>query len=201
MRRSIGFVMFEGAEELDYAGPWEIFTFLRQHVDPESCDVFLVSETGGEIKSAKGLRVQTDYSYLKAPKIDILLVPGGEAVFKEADNNATIKFIIDAAAAADITTSVCTGSFLLAKAGLLKGRRATTHWAFIDQFRALGGFTVVDDERYVDDGDIVTSAGVSAGIDMALYLVGRVWSPEKARSVQQGVQYFPDPPYQDSPIP
>lgn len=201
MPRSIAVLMFPGVEELDYAGPWEILTFFEEQVSPGSCTVFTVSEHGGEITSAKGLRVLTDYSYDSAPRADILLVPGGVAVFTEENNPRTIEYICRAAKTAELTTSVCTGAFLLAKAGLLTGRRATTHWYFIDQLRALGTVTVITGERYVDDGDIVTSAGVSAGIDMALYLVGRLWSPEQARSVQKGVQYFPDPPYQDVSIP
>jgi len=201
MKRSIAILMFEGVEELDFAGPWEMLTFFKLQVDPDACDVFLVSEHGGEIKCAKGLRVLTDYSYENAPKADILLVPGGEAVFTEENNACTIRYIQQASEAADITTSVCTGAFLLAKADLLKGRRATTHWYFLDRLRALGTVTVVAGERFVDDGNIITSAGVSAGIDMALYLVGRVWSPEQARTLQKGVEYSPDPTYQNIPIP
>jgi transcriptional regulator GlxA family with amidase domain len=200
MKRSIAILMFEGAEELDYAGPWEILTFFRD-VEHGDCDVFLVSEHGGEVKSAKGLRVLTDFSYESAPKANILLVPGGVAVFTEENNPKTIAYIKRASEDAEVTTSVCTGAFLLEKAGLLTGRRATTHWAFIDRLRALGTVTVISGQRFVDDGNIITSAGVSAGIDMALYLLGRTWSPEQARSVQKGVEYFPDPPFQDIPIP
>src|SRR5829696_3292675 len=111
MRRSIAMLMFEGVEELDFAGPWEILTFFRdqEHGD---LDVFLVSEHGGEVKCAKGLRVLTDYSYKTAPRADVLLVPGGVAVFTEQNNANTIEYICRAAKDAEVTTSVCTGAFL-----------------------------------------------------------------------------------------
>lgn len=200
MPRSIAIVIFPVVEELDYVGPWEIFTFTRS-LDPESCNVFLVSEHGGEVKSAKGLRVLADFSFEDAPPADIVLVPGGMGTRTEVDNPRIIEYIRRASETAELMTSVCTGAFLLERAGLLTGKRATTHWASIDRFRELGTVTVVDDERYVDEGSVITSAGVSAGIDMALYIVGRLWGPELARRVQKGVEYFPDPPYADVPIP
>jgi len=200
MTRSIAIVIFEGAEELDFVGPWEIFTFIR-HFDTEACEVFTVSERGGEVRSAKGLRVLSDYSFESAPKADIVLLPGGMGTRTEVDNPRMIEYIRRSAETAELMTSVCTGSFLLERAGLLTGKRATTHWGSIDRFRALGTVTVVDDQRYVDEGNVITAAGVSAGIDMALYLVGRLWGPELARRVQKGVEYFPDPPYADVPIP
>jgi transcriptional regulator GlxA family with amidase domain len=119
----------------------------------------------------------------------------------EVDNPRMIEYIRRAGAEAELATSVCTGSFMLERAGLLAGRRATTHWRSLDRLRALGTVDVVEGERWVDEGAVVTSSGVSAGIDMALYLVGRLWGPEAARRVQKGVEYFPAPPYADVPIP
>src|SRR5215212_6413765 len=200
MPRSIAIVIFPVVEELDYVGPWEIFTFARQ-LDPETCDVFTVSEHGGEVRCAKGLRVIADYSFETAPPADIVLVPGGMGTRTEVDNPRIVEYIRRSAETAELMTSVCTGAFLLERAGLLEGKRATTHWASIDRFRALGTVQVVDDERVVDQGAVITSAGVSSGIDMALYIVGRLWGPELARRVQKGVEYFPDPPYADVPIP
>ena len=199
MARSIAIVVFPGAEELDFVGPWEVFTFLRS-LEPESCRVFTVSEHGGEVTCAKGLRVITDYSFADAPHADIILVPGGMGTRTEVDNPAMIAYIRRAAATTEITTSVCTGSFLLERAGLLNGRKATTHWASLDRMRALGTVEVVE-ERWVDEGNVISSSGVSAGIDMALYLVGRLWGPETARRVQKGIEYFPAPPYADVPVP
>lgn len=200
MKRSVAIVIFQAVEELDFVGPWEIFTFLG-NIEPDTCDVFTVSEHGGEVRCAKGLRVLADYSFETAPRADVILVPGGMGTRTEVDNPRIIAYIRRAADEAELTTSVCTGSFMLERAGLLTDKRATTHWASIDRMRALGNVDVVDDARYVDVGPIITSAGVSAGIDMALYVVGRLWGPELARRVQKGVEYFPDPPYADVPIP
>ena len=196
MKRSIAIVLFDVVEELDFVGPWEIFTFAA-NIEPETCDVFTVSERGGEVRCAKGLRVLADHSFETAPPADVILVPGGMGTRTEVDNPRMVEYIRRSAASAELMTSVCTGSFLLARAG----KRATTHWAAMDWLRGLGTVQVVDDVRIVDEGAVITSAGVSSGIDMALYIVGRLWSPELARRVQKGVEYFPDPPYADVPIP
>jgi transcriptional regulator GlxA family with amidase domain len=199
VKRSIAIVIFPAVEELDFVGPWEVFTFLRS-IEPEACEVFTVSENGGEVRCAKGLRVIADYSFDSAPKADIVLVPGGMGTRTEVDNPRLIDYLRRAAGTAEVSTSVCTGAFLLERAGLLTGKRATTHWASLDRLRALGTVEVVE-ERWVDEGAVITSSGVSAGIDMALYLVGRLWGPETARRVQKGIEYFPAPPYADVPIP
>ena len=199
MKRTIGIVIFDRVEELDFVGPWEIFSFLRD-LEPETCDVFTVSERGGEVRCAKSLRVLADHSFESAPRADVILVPGGMGTRTEVDNPRIIEYIRRAAGQAEVTTSVCTGSFMLERAGVLTGRRATTHWRSLDRLRTLGTVDVVE-SRWVDEGALVTSSGVSAGIDMALYLVGRLWGPERARRVQKGVEYFPDPPYADVPMP
>ena len=200
MKRTIAIVIFDRVEELDFVGPWEIFTFLRD-IQPDTCEVFTVSERGGEVRCAKGLRVLADHSFESAPRADVILVPGGMGTRTEVDNPRIVEYIRLAAGEAELTTSVCTGAFMLERSGLLTGRRATTHWRSLDRLRALGTVDVVEGERYVDAGTVVTSSGISAGIDMALYLVGRLWGPEAARRVQKGVEYFPDPPYADVPMP
>ena len=197
MPRSIAIVLFPAVEELDFVGPWEVFSFLSA-LDAETCTVFTVSEHGGDVRCAKGLRVLADYSFADAPRPDIFLVPGGMGTRAEIDNPAMIDYIRRAGDAAELVTSVCTGAFLLERAGLLTGRRATTHWASLDRLRALGTVEVVE-ARWVDEGAVVTASGVSAGIDMALYLVGRLWGPEIARRVQKGIEYFPAPPYAETP--
>jgi transcriptional regulator GlxA family with amidase domain len=199
-KRTIAIVLFDRVEELDFVGPWEVFGFL-QALEPDACDLFTVSERGGEVRGAKGLRVLADHSFATAPPADVILVPGGMGTRTEVDNPATIEYVRRSAASAELATSVCTGAFILERAGILAGRPATTHWRSMDRLRALGTVDVVDGARYVDAGTVVTSSGVSAGIDMALYLVGRLWGPELARRVQQGIEYFPDPPYADVPIP
>jgi transcriptional regulator GlxA family with amidase domain len=197
--RNIGILLFDDVEELDFGGPWEVFAFLRAQ-RPELCGVYTVSERGGEVRCAKGLRVLADHSFETAPQPDVLVIPGGHGRRREVTNPRAIDFIRTLAGRAEVTASVCTGAFLLERAGLLTGRKATTYWAATDELRALGTAHVVE-ARWVDDGNILTAAGVSAGIDMSLYLVGRFWGPEVARFVQKGIEYFPAPPYQDSVSP
>ena len=196
MPRNVAIVLFENAEELDFVGPWEVFTMLAQVV-PDSCHVFTVSERGGTVRCAKGMRVVADYSFDDCPKADIVVVPGGQGTRTEVHNQPMLEFIQRLDKDTEVTASVCTGSFVLEKAGLLDGKRATTHWASIERMRQLGTVDVVDDARFVDEGHVVTASGVSAGIDMALYLVGRLWSADVARQVQKAMEYYPEPPYQE----
>jgi transcriptional regulator GlxA family with amidase domain len=196
MTRSIAVVLFENAEELHFVGPWEVFTMLSQLI-PGSCAAFTVSQNGGTVRCAKGLRVVADHSFADCPKADIIVVPGGQGTRAEVHNAAMIEFIQRLDQETEVTTSVCTGSFVLEKAGLLNGKKATTHWGSIDRLRQLGTVAVMDDARFVDEGHVVTASGVSAGIDMALHIVGRLWSPDTARMVQKAMEYYPEPPYQE----
>lgn len=199
MSRTIAIVAFEGAEELDFVGPWEVFTMAAVLI-PDSCSVQLVSERGGEVRCAKGLRVIADHSFESVSAPDIVVVPGGQGTRVESSNPAMLAFLAKSAQTAELMTSVCTGSFVLEKAGLLTGKRATTHWASMDRLRALGTVNVVE-ERWLDEGKVITSSGVSSGIDMALYITGRLWGAGNARLVQKAMEYFPEPPYQDTPVP
>jgi transcriptional regulator GlxA family with amidase domain len=198
MKRTIAIVLFENAEELDFAGPWEVFSGLGNQ-RPDLCAAYTVSENGGTIRCAKGLRVIADHSFETAPAADVLLIPGGHGRKKEVDNPRMIQFIQKFAERAELVTSVCTGAFLLQRAGLLAGKRATTYWSAHDDLRALG--VNVMPQRWVEDGRIITASGVSAGIDMSLYVVGKLWGPSVARATQKAIEYFPEPPYQDVPIP
>ena len=199
MKRTIAVVIFAGAEELDFVGPWEVFAMLAA-LEPDACEVFTVSEHGGEVRSAKGLRVIADHSFESAPRADVFVVPGGRGTRTEVDNPRMIDYLRRAAESAEVATSVCTGSFLLERAGLLGGKRATTHWGSLDRLRALGTVEVVE-ERWVDEGRVITASGVSAGIDMALYLAGRLCGADTARRVQKAIEYEPAPPYADVPLP
>ena len=194
MTRSIAVVLFDGAEELDFVGPWEVFTMLSQ-IEADSCRVFTVSEHGGEVRCAKGLRVLAEHSFADCPAAEVVVIPGGRGTRAEVSNPAMMKFVQRMDRGAARMTSVCTGSFVLEAAGLLKGKRATTHWGSIERMKALGTVEVLEQTRFVDEGHIVTSAGVSAGIDMSLYLVGQLWGVETARAVQKAMEYFPEPPY------
>jgi transcriptional regulator GlxA family with amidase domain len=198
---SYGLLIFDDAEELDFAGPWEVFTtsaMVREHVDT----VVLLAERPGPVRCAKGMRVIPDHTLDDHPPLDVLLVPGGQGTRREVLNPAIIGWIRDTAAAVTWTTSVCTGALLLHEAGPARGRRVATHHAFEDTLQARGDITVVRDARYVVDGNLVTSQGVSAGIDMALWLVGRLHGREHSRAVRRYIQYDPAPPYlADEPSP
>jgi transcriptional regulator GlxA family with amidase domain len=199
--RTIGILIFDDAEELDFVGPWEVFTALRQlqeHHGEEPVSVVTVSERGGEVRCAKGLRVIADHSFTDAPPLDVVLVPGGQGTRREVGNPTLVSWLQAAAEGSEWVTSVCTGALLLHEAGPAKGKRVTTHWSFVDSLRARGDVEVVEGERYVRDGNVVTSAGVSAGIDMALWLVGEWHGPDTARTVQHYIEYYPEPPYSEN---
>jgi transcriptional regulator GlxA family with amidase domain len=186
-----GVLLFDGAEELDFAGPWEVFTMARTEGDR----VVTLAERAEPVRAAKGLRVLPDHTLDDAPPLDVLVVPGGEGTLREVDNAALLDWIKSAAAQCTWVTSVCTGSFLLHAAGLVAGARATTHWAMTQELRKRGDVEVLEDARYVRDGNVVTAAGVSAGIDMSLWVVGQLYGVEHARVVQRFMEYDPAPPY------
>src|SRR5262245_45333097 len=131
-KRTIAIVLFDNVEELDFAGPWEVFAFLR-FLRPELCDVFTVSQRGGQVACAKGLRVLADHSFDTAPPAQIYLVPGGIGRKVEVNNPQMIQFIEQSAQRAELMTSVCTGAFILHRAGLLEGKPATTNWNARDE--------------------------------------------------------------------
>jgi transcriptional regulator GlxA family with amidase domain len=189
-----GLLIFDDAEELDFTGPWEVFTtssMLRDQADA----AVLIAEQPGPVRCAKGMRVLPDHTLTDHPPLDVILVPGGLGTRREVANPAITGWIAAASAAATWTTSVCTGALLLHEAGPARGRRVATHYAFEDALEARGDITVVRDARYVVDGSLVTSQGVSAGIDMALWLVGRLHGRDHARAVRRYIQYEPAPPY------
>ncbi|XRQ06710.1 DJ-1/PfpI family protein [Actinomadura welshii] len=211
-----GLLVFDGAEELDFVGPWEVFTvsaMLRnQDVKGDRGDrgdrgdvgdkAVLIAEGSGPVRCNKGMRVLPDHVLDDHPKLNVLLVPGGYGAREvQLANPVVTGWIGEVAAQADWVTSVCTGALLLHAAGPAKGRRVATHWAYEDALEERGDVTVVRDARYVVDGNLATSQGVSAGIDMALWLVGRIHGRAHARSVRQYIQYEPAPPYlADEPV-
>lgn len=199
MARSIGMLVFDGVEELDFVGPWEVFTMANevavQAGHPPVHDVALIAERDGPVTCAKNLRVLPDLTIAACDKLDILLIPGGQGTRREALNPALLAWITKTAATCEWVTSVCTGSLLLCAAGPARGKRVTTHWAFVETLAARGeAAAVVADSRYVRDGNLVTAAGVSAGIDMALWLVGELHGRDFARRVRRAMQYDPEPP-------
>ena len=194
MSLTTGILLFENMEELDFVGPWEVFTMAR-HSGRENDRVVTVAERAEPVRAAKGLRVLADYDFTNAPKLDVLLVPGGQGTRKEVDNPVLIDWLRKTAPACTWVTSVCTGALLLHEAGFTRGKRVATHWAFVPRLRERGDVTVLENVRYVRDGRLVTSAGVSAGIDMALWLVGQLHGVAHARITQKLMEYDPAPPY------
>jgi len=191
---TIGIVIFPQVEELDFVGPYEVFAGLFS--GNGGGRALLIAERDEPVECAKGMRVLPHATFETAPHLDVLLVPGGQGTRSEVDNPTLIDFLKKAGDAATWVTSVCTGALLLHEAGFAKGKRVTTYHGFVEALRARGDIQVLEGPRYVRDGNLVTSAGVSAGIDMALWLVGQLYTPAVARQVQRGIQYDPAPPYQ-----
>lgn len=202
MPRHIGIVIFDDVEELDFIGPWEVFAMAAQKAEEAGLEIYrplLIAEHKGLRRCAKALRVLPDADFTSAPPLDILLVPGGQGTRREVHNASLLSWIRDMAEQAIWVTSVCTGALLLCAAGPARDKVVTTHRGFVETLRARGEAREVRDGcRYVQDGNLVTAAGVSAGIDMSLWLVGQLYTPEFARHVQRAIQYEPEPPYADA---
>ena len=191
---TIGIVLFPDAEELDWAGPYEVFGMATKTVD--NARVVTIAESQGAVTGFNGLRVLPDYDFQDTPELDVVLVPGGQGTRVEVDNPVMTEWLAKIAPRCQWVTSVCTGALLLHGAGLTDAKRVTTHWAFIAQLRERAPkATVLEGVRYVRDGNLVTAAGVSAGIDMSLWLVGQIWGVDRARDTQRFMEYDPAPPY------
>ncbi len=192
---TIGMLLFDDLEELDLVGPWEVFTMAAKGREDGS-RVVSIAEKTAPIKCAKGLEIVPGYDLENAPELDVVLVPGGEGTRRELENQRLLAWLRKTGAECDWVTSVCTGALLLHAAGFTSGKRITTHWAFVETLRGLAkDATVLSNVRYVRDGNVVTAAGVSAGIDMALWLTGQLWGVDHARTTQRMMQYDPAPPY------
>jgi transcriptional regulator GlxA family with amidase domain len=196
-RWNVGILIFENVEVLDFAGPFEVFSRTRlvpgvesrRSEDSAPFEVFTVARTAEPLIATGGLRVIPNYAWSDAPSIDLLVVPGGAGTRVLVDDPETLTWIRSVATRARRVTSVCTGSLLLANAGLLDGRRATTHWGALDRLASLRpGIKVERGLRVVDDG-IITSAGVSPGIDMALYVVERLFGLSVASDTAHYMEY------------
>ncbi|MGW0417842.1 DJ-1/PfpI family protein [Streptomyces sp. NPDC003015] len=184
----IAIVLFDRFTALDAVGPYETLGRL-----PDSEVVFVAEQTGPVRADSGNLALIADRTLAEVPNPDVLVVPGGPGQTPQMENRALLDWIRAADATSIWTTSVCTGSLLLAAAGLLEGRRATSHWLALDELRKFG--TEPTGERVVTDGKYVTAAGVSSGIDMGLTLIGRIAGDFVAQAVQLGIEYDPQPPY------
>ena len=195
MTTSIAIYLFPDVEVLDFAGPYEVFTtanrvFRRQN--PGSNDIFHVFGVARDhalVRARAGLEIRPDHAIADHPRIDVLVVPGGE-VTRELDSPDIVRWIAGTHAETTLTASVCTGAFLLARAGILTGRSATTHWEDVADLRAMfPDVSVLDGRRWVDEGRVVTSGGISAGIDMSLHLVERLAGRELALATARQMEF------------
>jgi transcriptional regulator GlxA family with amidase domain len=192
---NVGIFIYDDIEVLDLGGPFEVFSVaarIKPRLEPGSqkpFNVFTVGATTAPVHARNNFIVTPAVSFADHPPIDLLLIPGG-IVSAELKKENVIRWIATTAAKAKLTASVCTGSFLLAKAGLLDGKHATTHWADIDDMKSMfPNVTVEENVRWIDQGAIVTSAGISAGIDMALHLVSRLDSDSLATATAKQMDY------------
>ena len=198
-RKTVGILIFDDVEVLDFAGPFEVFSRTRlvagadsrRSDDSAPFDTFTVGRTRDVVTAIGGLKVIPHYSWADAPAIDILVVPGGFGTRALLNDEPALAWIRETAARSSQVTSVCTGALLLAKVGLLSGRRATTHWAGLDLLTSIDRTIQVQrDARVVSDG-VVTSAGVSAGIDMAFTVVDRLCGRAVADETAHYIEYVP----------
>jgi len=188
---TIAIVLWDGVEELDFAGPYEVLTAWAYYSERPR-RVVTVAAGAGPVRCSHGLRVVPDTTWDELGKVDLLVLPGGNSKPLQEDEGF-VQRMRDLAAGETLMTSVCTGALVYGQAGLLDGRPATTHWSALESLGKFGA-RVDPDARFVDDGNVVTAAGVSAGIDMALHLIARLDSVEQAQKVRRYIQYDPQPP-------
>jgi transcriptional regulator GlxA family with amidase domain len=189
--RTIGIFIFDEVEVLDFAGPFEVFSTAARVTGSETpaFRVITIGESNDAIRTRGGLRVDASFSLADHPELEVLIVPGG-VVDAQLDRAGTISWITAQSKTTEVVASVCTGAFLLGKAGLLSGKRATTHWEDIGGLRELLPDTrVIENRRWIDEGAIVTSAGISAGIDMSLHLVARLAGRSLAEKTARQMDY------------
>ncbi len=194
-RKRVGIVLFENIEVLDFCGPFEVFSATRlneerRREEPSPFEVLLVAEKNGPVVATGSMKVIPDKTFESCPKLDILVVPGGWGTRKEINNPSMLNWLRIRASEVETLTSVCTGSMLLGFAGLLEGHHATTHWRPLDWMRESFPSVMVEyDKHVVEDWRILTSAGISAGIDMALKVVERYYGEDIARGTAKHMEY------------
>lgn len=188
---NIGIFLFDEIEVLDFAGPFEVFSVTELESGKKPFNVITISETGEMVTARNGLRVQPDYAFETVPKLDILIVPGGHgATSNEIHKEQVIEWIVTQSENVDVVISVCTGAFLLAKAGLLDGKQATTHWRSIDKMAAqFPKVEVLQRVKFVDEGKILTSAGISAGINVSFHLIERILGENEKRRTAKRMEF------------
>lgn len=198
-RKQVGIVVYEEVEVLDFCGPFEVFSVTRLNEEKRREELspfraFLVAENTSPVVATGGMKVVPDYDLESCPKLDILLVPGGWGFRHQMNNERLLKWVVDRSREVETLASVCTGAFLLGKAGLLDGKRATTHWRWLDSMQEMFPKTTVEKRlHFVEEGAFLSSAGISAGIDMTLRLVARYYGEAVARATARHMEYpYPD---------
>jgi len=192
--RTVGILLFNEVEVLDFAGPFEVFSLAENDISDKHFDVITIAEHQAPISARNGLTVIPDYSFDNHPTIDVLVIPGGYGAEKiEINNPVVIDWIISQAKITELTLSVCTGALLLAKAGLLAGKSATTHWMDLDNLASYPNIEVIASTRFVDASDettkLVTSAGISAGIHASLYCVKKLLDSQTMQTTARRMEF------------
>jgi cyclohexyl-isocyanide hydratase len=185
---NVGFVIFPQLTQLDFTGPLQVLKNLPQAV------LHIVAKSRDPVPSDCALALVPTHTFADCPQLDLICVPGGgEGVVAAANDHATVEFVRRQAAQAKYVTSVCTGAFILGAAGVLQGRRATTHWALTGLLPLVGA--TYEKARIVKDGNVITAGGVTSGIDFALSIIAEIAGADVARAVQLGIEYDPAPPF------
>lgn len=189
-KKNLAILIFRDVEVLDFAGPFEVFSVFNELNQYERLNVFTAAETHDTIIAKNGLQVVPQYALADCPQPHYLIIPGGIGTRALLENQGVLDWIAKAAPACENIMSVCSGSLVLARLGLLKGLKATTHHEIFDELAAMApDAQIIRDQRFLDNGKILTSAGVAAGIDMSLYMVGRLWGRDQAETTAQYIEY------------
>jgi cyclohexyl-isocyanide hydratase len=185
---NVGFVIFPELTQLDFTGPQQVLARLPQSA------MHIIAKSAAPVPSDSGLGLIPTHTFENCPQLDLICIPGGNAgVVRAIGDPETIDFVRRQSCAAKYVTSVCTGAFILGVAGLLKGRRATTHWAFAELLPLVGA--TYEKARVVKDGNVITAGGVTSGIDFGLRMVADIAGDAVAQSIQLGLEYDPEPPF------
>ena len=189
--KNIAILIFDDVEVLDFCGPFEVFSVTNELNNNELLNVYTVARSKATIRARNGLRVLPDYSIRNCPAPDILLIPGGQGTRTVMLDSRIISWIRNVAANAELVLTVCTGSLVLAKTGLLDGLKATTHHEVISLLKEIAPKTeVLSSQRFIDNGTVIVSAGISAGIDMCLYVVEKLYGSNVAAKTGEYMEYF-----------
>ncbi|MDF2570134.1 MAG: domain, InhA-type [Sporomusa sp.] len=183
----IGILIFPQVEELDFVAPFEVLSYINK-IKPASTEVLLISETAEIVKAFNGMKIVPDHSFETCPKLDILVIPGGKGRLDAMYNPKIKDFLLNQAETSQYMTSVCTGAFLLAEIGLLAGKKATTYHSALEELRSYNTIKV-EKAKVIQDGNIITSAGVSSGLELGFYIIKLIFGKDMAKDVANKIEY------------